>query len=171
MKLLSPAGDFESLKMAVYYGADEVYLGVKDFNARNIEGFNLESLKQAIDFAHIYGVKVHLTVNILFSDDELQSALNLIVDAYNLGVDAFIIQDIGLASLVHKFFPEIEMHASTQMGIHNLEGAKVAKEIGFKRVVLARETSLSEVKRIKDNLDIEIEYFAHGALCVCFSGN
>lgn len=171
MKLLSPAGDFESLKMAVYYGADEVYLGVKDFNARNIEGFNLESLKQAIDFAHIYGVKVHLTVNILFSDDELQSALNLIVDAYNLGVDAFIIQDIGLASLVHKFFPEIEMHASTQMGIHNLEGAKVAKEIGFKRVVLARETPLSEIKRIKDNLDIEIEYFAHGALCVCFSGN
>ena len=171
MKLLSPAGDFESLKMAVYYGADEVYLGVKDFNARNIEGFNLESLKQAIDFAHIYGVKVHLTVNILFSDDELQSALNLIVDAYNLGVDAFIIQDIGLASLVHKFFPEIEMHASTQMGIHNLEGTKVAKEIGFKRVVLARETPLSEIKRIKDNLDIEIEYFAHGALCVCFSGN
>lgn len=171
MKLLSPAGDFESLKMAVYYGADEVYLGVKDFNARNIEGFNLESLKQAIDFAHIYGVKVHLTVNILFSDDELQSALNLIVDAYNLGVDAFIIQDIGLASLVHKFFPEIEMHASTQMGIHNLEGAKVAKEIGFKRIVLARETPLSEIKRIKDNLDIEIEYFAHGALCVCFSGN
>lgn len=171
MKLLSPAGDFESLKMAIYYGADEVYLGVKDFNARNIEGFNLESLKQAIDFAHIYGVKVHLTVNILFSDDELQSALNLIVDAYNLGVDAFIIQDIGLASLVHKFFPEIEMHASTQMGIHNLEGAKVAKEIGFKRVVLARETPLSEIKRIKDNLDIEIEYFAHGALCVCFSGN
>ena len=171
MKLLSPAGDFESLKMAVYYGADEVYLGVKDFNARNIEGFNLESLKQAIDFAHIYGVKVHLTVNILFSDDELQSALNLIVDAYNLGVDAFIIQDIGLASLVNKFFPEIEMHASTQMGIHNLEGAKVAKEIGFKRVVLARETPLSEIKRIKDNLDIEIEYFAHGALCVCFSGN
>lgn len=171
MKLLSPAGDFESLKMAVYYGADEVYLGVKDFNARNIEGFNLESLKQAIDFAHIYGVKVHLTVNILFSDDELQSALNLIVDAYNLGVDAFIIQDIGLASLVHKFFPEIEMHASTQMGIHNLEDAKVAKEIGFKRVVLARETPLSEIKRIKDNLDIEIEYFAHGALCVCFSGN
>ena len=171
MKLLSPAGDFESLKMAVYYGADEVYLGVKDFNARNIEGFNLESLKQAIDFTHIYGVKVHLTVNILFSDDELQSALNLIVDAHNLGVDAFIIQDIGLASLVHKFFPEIEMHASTQMGIHNLEGAKVAKEIGFKRVVLARETPLSEIKRIKDNLDIEIEYFAHGALCVCFSGN
>lgn len=171
MKLLSPAGDFESLKMAVYYGADEVYLGVKDFNARNIEGFNLESLKQATDFAHIFGVKVHLTVNILFSDDELQSALNLVVEAYNLGVDAFIIQDIGLASLVHKFFPEIEMHASTQMGIHNLEGAKVAKEIGFKRVVLARETPLSEIKRIKDNLDIEIEYFAHGALCVCFSGN
>lgn len=171
MKLLSPAGDLESLKMAVYFGADEVYLGVKDFNARNIEGFSLESLKQATDFAHIYGIKVHLTVNILFSDDELQNALNLIVDAYNLGVDAFIIQDLGLASLVNKFYPEIEMHASTQMGIHNLEGAKIAKELGFKRIVLARETPLYEIKRIKDNLDIEIEYFAHGALCVCFSGN
>lgn len=171
MKLLSPAGDFESLKMAVFYGADEVYLGVKDFNARNIEGFNLDSLKQAIDFAHLHGVKVHLTVNILFSDDELQSALNLVVDAYNIGVDVFIIQDLGLASLIHKHYPQIEMHASTQMAIHNLEGAIFAKNLGFKRVVLSRETPLEEIKRIKQNCDIEIEYFAQGALCVCFSGN
>lgn len=171
MKLLSPAGDFESLKMAVFYGADEVYLGVKDFNARNIEGFNLDSLKQAIDFAHLHGVKVHLTVNILFSDDELQSALNLVVDAYNIGVDVFIIQDLGLASLIHKHYPQIEMHASTQMAIHNLEGTIFAKNLGFKRVVLSRETPLEEIKRIKQNCDIEIEYFAQGALCVCFSGN
>lgn len=171
MKLLSPAGDFESLKMAVFYGADEVYLGVKDFNARNIEGFNLDSLKQAVDFAHLHGVKVHLTVNILFSDDELQSALNLVVDAYNIGVDVFIIQDLGLASLIHKHYPQIEMHASTQMAIHNLEGAIFAKNLGFKRVVLSRETPLEEIKRIKQNCDIEIEYFAQGALCVCFSGN
>ena len=171
MKLLSPAGDFESLKMAVFYGADEVYLGVKDFNARNIEGFSLTSLREAVDFAHVYGVKVHLAVNILFSNSELQSALDLVVDAYNLGVDAFIIQDLGLASLISKNYPEICIHASTQMGFHNLEGVQFAKSVGFSRVVLARETPLDEIKRIKQNCDIEIEYFAQGALCVSFSGN
>lgn len=171
MKLLSPAGDFESLKMAVNYGADEVYLGVKDFNARNIEGFSLDTLRDAVDFAHIYGVKVHLAVNILFSNSELQSALDLVVDAYNLGVDAFIIQDLGLAHLIHTNYPEICMHASTQMGLHNLEGVQFAKKLGFSRVVLARETPLDEIKRIKQNCDIEIEYFAQGALCVSFSGN
>lgn len=171
MKLLSPAGDFESLKMAVFNGADEVYLGVKDFNARNIEGFNLETLKEATEFAHIHGVKVHLAVNILFNDFELQNALNLVVDANNIGVDAFIIQDLGLAKLIHENYPEVEMHASTQMGIHNLEGAKIASKIGFKRIVLSRETPLNEIKRIRENLDIEVEYFAQGALCVCFSGN
>lgn len=171
MKLLSPAGDFESLKMAVFYGADEVYLGVKDFNARNIEGFSLNSLREAVDFAHIYGVKVHLAVNILFSNSELQQALDLVVDAFNLGVDAFIIQDLGLASLISKNYPEICIHASTQMGLHNLEGVQFAKKLGFSRVVLSRETPLDEIKRIKQNCDIEIEYFAQGALCVSFSGN
>lgn len=171
MKLLSPAGDFESLKMAVFYGADEVYLGVKDFNARNIEGFSLTSLREAVDFAHVYGVKIHLAVNILFSNSELQSALDLVVDAYNLGVDAFIIQDLGLASLISKNYPEICIHASTQMGLHNLEGVQFAKKLGFSRVVLSRETPLDEIKRIKQNCDIEIEYFAQGALCVSFSGN
>lgn len=171
MKLLSPAGDFESLKMAVFYGADEVYLGVKDFNARNIEGFSLDTLRDAVDFAHLYGVKVHLAVNILFSNSELQSALDLVVDAYNLGVDAFIIQDLGLASLISKNYPEICIHASTQMGLHNLEGVQFAKKLGFSRVVLSRETPLDEIKRIKQNCDIEIEYFAQGALCVSFSGN
>lgn len=171
MKLLSPAGDFESLKMAVFYGADEVYLGVKDFNARNIEGFSLTSLREAVDFAHVYGVKVHLAVNILFSNSELQQALDLVVDAFNLGVDAFIIQDLGLAHLIHTNYPEICMHASTQMGLHNLEGVQFAKKLGFSRVVLARETPLEEIKRIKQNCEIEIEYFAQGALCVSFSGN
>lgn len=171
MKILSPAGDFESLKMAVFNGADEVYLGVKDFNARNIEGFNLQTLKQAVDFAHIYGVRVFLTVNILFSNEEIQSALDLVVEAYNLGVDAFIVQDIGLIDLISKHFPQIEIHASTQMGIHNLEGVKFVEQFGVKRVVLARETSLEEIKRIKQNSNVEIEYFVHGALCVSFSGN
>ncbi len=172
MKILSPAGNFESLKMAVYYGADEVYLGINNFNARNnIEGFTMESLEEAVDFAHVFGVKVNLAINILFGDDELQGALDTIVDSYNLGVDSFIIQDLGLASLVHENYPEIEIHASTQMGIHNLEGVRVIQKYGFKRVVLARETPLEEIKRIRENSDIEIEYFAQGALCVAFSGN
>lgn len=172
MKILSPAGNFECLKMAVYNGADEVYLGINEFNARNnIDGFNLENLKNAVDFAHIFGAKVLLAINILFNDDELQSALDIVVDAYNLGVDAFIIQDLGLAFLLHKHFPEIELHASTQMGIHNLEGVKEIESFGFKRVVLARETPLEEIKRIKENSDVEIEYFVQGALCVSFSGN
>lgn len=171
MKVLSPAGDMESLKVAVYNGADEVYLGVKDFNARNIETFNLESLKNAVDFAHIYGVRVFLAVNILFDDNEIQSALDLVVDAYNLGVDAFIIQDIGLINLIHTYYQEIEIHASTQMGIHNLEGVKFLEQFGVKRVVLSRETPLDEIKRIKENSNVEIEYFVQGALCVSFSGN
>lgn len=172
MKILSPAGNFDSLKTAVYNGADEVYLGINQFNARNnIDGFTMANLKEAVDFAHLHNVKVLLAINILFSDGELQSALDTVVDAYNLGVDAFIVQDLGLISLIYKNYPEIEIHASTQMGIHNLEGVKELVKYGVKRVVLARETPLDEVRRIKDNIDIEIEYFCHGALCVSFSGN
>lgn len=172
MKILSPVGNFESLKMAVYYGADEVYLGVKDFNARNnIEGFSVEDLDEVVFFAHINNVKINLAVNILFRDDELSRAVELVVKAYNKGVDSFIVQDLGLAYLLHKFYPEIEIHASTQMGLHNLEGVKQAEKLGFKRVVLARETPLDEIKRIRENTKVEIEYFAQGALCVCFSGN
>ncbi len=172
MKILSPAGNFESLRVAVFAGADEVYLGVNNFNARNnIDGFTMDNLKEAVDFCHIHGVKVLLAINILFSDGEMQSVLDAVIDAYNMGVDAFIIQDLGLISLLYKNYPQIEIHASTQMGLHNLEGVKEVAKYGVKRVVLARETPLSEIKRIKDNLDIEIEYFAHGALCVSFSGN
>ncbi len=172
MKLLAPAGDFESLKTAIYNGADEVYLGVKEFNARNnIQGFSMENLGEAVNLAHIYGVRVFLAVNILFNDLELQTALNVVIDAYNLGVDAFIVQDLGLAKLLSENYPNIELHASTQMGIHNLEGVKEIEKFNFKRVVLARETPISEIKRIRDNSKIEIEYFVHGALCVSFSGN
>lgn len=172
MKVLSPAGNYQCLKMAVINGADEVYLGTNGFNARNnIEGFSLEELKSAVNFAHIYGVKVHLAVNILFNAEELQQALDLIVNAYNIGVDAFIIQDLGLAYLVHAFYPQIEMHASTQMGIHNCECAKYLANFNFRRLVLSRETPLDEIARIKQQTGLEIEYFVQGALCVCFSGN
>ena len=172
MKLLSPVGNFESLKLALSYGADEVYLGINDFNARNnISGFTIDDIDEVVFLAHINNVKVNLAVNILFKDDELEQAVNLIVKAYNKGVDCFIIQDLGLAYILHANYPEIEIHASTQMGIHNLDGAKVIERLGFKRVVLARETPLDEIKSIKENTSLEIEYFVHGALCVSFSGN
>jgi len=172
MKILSPAGNFESLKMAVYNGADEVYLGISDFNARNnIEGFSIDTLALAVNFAHIYNVKVHLAINILFNNDELIRAIEIVGKAINIGVDAFIVQDLGLISLINKLYPMADVHLSTQMGIHNLEGILALKKYKFSRVVLARETPLNEIKRIKENTDIEIEYFAQGALCVSFSGN
>ena len=172
MKLLAPAGNMESLKMAIFNGADEVYLGINSFNARNnVESFTIDTLKQAVDFAHLFGVRVFLAINILFTDQELQSALDTVVKAYNMGVDAFIMQDLGLIELVSQNYPEIEIHASTQMGIHNLEGVNSLKKYNIKRVVLARETPLEEIKRIRKNSDIEIEYFVQGALCVSFSGN
>ena len=172
MKLLSPAGNFESLKAAVLNGADEVYLGINSFNARNnIDCFTLENLKEAVDFAHVYNVKVFLAINILFKDEELNSALETIVSANNMGVDAFIVQDLGIALAVKQNYPSIILHASTQMAIHNVDGAKWAEKFGFSRVVLSRETSLDEIKKIHDQTNLEIEYFVQGALCVCFSGN
>lgn len=171
MKILSPVGDFESLKMAVFNGADEIYLGITDFNARSTNGFNMTQLQDVVNFSHLYGVKVLLAVNILFTDSELQHATDLIVDAYNMGVDAFIVQDFGLITILHNNYPQIELHASTQMGIHNLAGVKFLEKYGIKRVVLARETPLDEIKNIKEHSNVEIEYFAHGALCISFSGN
>lgn len=172
MKLLSPAGNFDCLKTAVFNGADEVYLGINNFNARNnIEGFTTESLKDAVDFCHIYNVKINLAINILISNQEMQEALDVVALAYNYGVDYFIVQDLGFASLIKKYFPLAKLHASTQMGIHNLEGVKFIENFGFSRVVLSRETPLEEIKRIRKNSKIEIEYFVHGALCVAFSGN
>ncbi|MCL1901833.1 MAG: U32 family peptidase, partial [Firmicutes bacterium] len=130
MRLLSPAGDFECLKQAIYNGADEVYLGVNNFNARNnIAGFTLNSLPEAVNFAHVYGVKVLLAVNILFPDEELQAALDVVCDAHNTGVDAIIVQDIGLAALIKKHYPSVELHASTQMAVHNLEGVSALERI------------------------------------------
>ncbi len=172
MKLLSPAGNQESLRVAVYNGADEVYLGINQFNARNnVDCFELADLEDAVVFSHAHGVKVLLAINVLFDDSEINKAINVIVSAYNLGVDAFIVQDVGLAKIISDNYPEIELHASTQMAVHNLEGVLELEKLNFKRVVLARETPLSEVKRIKENSKIEIEYFVHGALCVSFSGN
>lgn len=171
-ELLAPAGNLTNLKIAVLNGADAVYLGIDEFNARaNEENFTLQSLKEGVEYAHLFGVKVYLALNILLQDSEINSALERAEKALEIGVDAFILQDIGLAMLIKKKFPNAVLHASTQMGCSNLEGAKFLKSLGFSRIVLARETGLEDIKLIKQNLDIEIEYFVHGAICVSYSGN
>ncbi len=170
-ELLAPVGDFECLKSAVQNGADSIYLGANSFNARNrASNFDLENLKKAIIYAKLRNVKVHLTLNILIKNNEFKDAVDLALDAYNLGVDAIIIQDLGLAKYLIKNYPNIPIHASTQLTVHNLEGVKQLEKLGFSRVVLARELSISEIKNICQNSNIEIETFIHGALCISYSG-
>lgn len=172
VEILAPVGNMESLKSAINNNADAIYLGAKSFNARGgVENFSFESLKEAVEYAHLFGVKVYLTLNILIKDEEMKEALNVVEKALEMCVDAFIVQDVGLAYLIKNTFPNAVIHASTQMGVNNLEGAKFLSEAGFTRIVLARETPLEEVRRIHENLDVELEYFVQGALCVSFSGN
>ena len=172
VEILAPVGNLESLKSAINNGADAVYLGAKSFNARGgVENFSFESLKEAVEYAHLFNVKVYLTLNTLIKDEEMKEALNIVENALVNCVDAFIVQDIGLAYLIKNTFPNAVIHASTQMGVNNFEGAKFLSEMGFTRIVLARETPLEEVRRIHENLDVELEYFVQGALCVSFSGN
>lgn len=171
IELLSPVGDFECLMAAVQNGADAVYLGVETFNARySATNFNIEDLEKAINYAHIRDVKVHLVLNTLIKNDEFEEAINIANKAYELGVDAIIVQDLGLASILIKNFPNLPIHASTQLTIHNLEGVLEAEKLGFKRVVLSRELSASEIEYICKNSNIEIECFIHGALCISYSG-
>ena len=172
VEILAPAGNYESFMAALNSGADAIYLGLDNFNARgNIENFNLDNLANLTKKAHLFCVKVYLTLNTLVFDNEIEQILNIVRKCLEIKVDAFIVQDIGLSYLLLNKFKGIELHASTQMGVHNLEGAKLLEELGFKRVVLARETSLDEIKRIKQGCNLEIEYFVQGALCVGFSGN
>lgn len=171
IEILAPAGGIESLEAAVRSGADAVYLGAKDFSARaSALNFSEEELCAAIDYCHIRGVKAYLTVNTLMFDSELQRALDLISSAYAMGIDAVIVQDIGLASLLRKHLPDLRLHGSTQMSIHTPSGAKALWEMGFARVVLSRELSLSEIKEIRESCPIELEVFVHGALCMSVSG-
>ncbi len=171
IEILAPAGSFESLVAAVRSGADAVYLGAKDFSARaSAQNFSLEELREAIAYCHIRDVKVYLTVNTLMFDTELESAVELIRNAYNFGIDAVIVQDIGLASLIHRHLPNLRLHGSTQMSVHTPSGAKALYEMGFSRVVLSRELSLSEIKEIAQACPIELEVFVHGALCMSVSG-
>jgi putative protease len=161
----------ESLYAAVQNGADAVYLGGSRFSARAYAfNFDDEKIIEAVDYCHLYGVKVYVTVNTLVKDSEIKDILEYVKFLYTIGVDALIIQDTGLAYLIRKNFPDFEIHGSTQMTIHNGEGAQYFKDLGFHRIVLSRELSLKEIEFISKDLNIETEIFIHGALCVCYSG-
>ena len=170
-ELLAPAGSFESLKAAVQNGADAIYLGGEEFSARaSAKNFSREELAEAVFYAHLRGVKIFVTVNTVLNERELESSIDYISYLYKIGVDAVIVQDLGLAYEIRKKFPDLDLHASTQMTVNNLEGAKLLESYGFTRIVLARETILSEIKLISENTSLEIESFGHGALCVSVSG-
>ncbi|GAB6172439.1 DUF3656 domain-containing protein [Paradesulfitobacterium aromaticivorans] len=171
MELLAPAGSFEAFKAAVENGADAVYLGGQSFNARaSAANFDLDSLREAVRYAHEREVKVYVTVNILIADREFPEFIDYLFSLYELGVDAVILQDPGVAAFMQKVLPEQEKHASTQMTVNTSWGVKHLEGLGFKRVVLARETSAAEMKEIADNTPLEIEVFVHGALCISYSG-
>lgn len=171
VELLSPAGDFECVKAAVQNGADAIYVGASSFSARaSADNFSLDELKEVINYAHIRNVKVHLALNTLIKNDEFSDAISIAEKAYEYGIDAIIAQDLGLASTLISAFPKLPIHASTQMTIHNIRGVKALERMGIKRVVLARELSISEIEYICRNSDVEIETFVHGALCISYSG-
>ena len=171
IELLVPVGNFDCLKAAVQNGADAVYLGASVFSARSsATNFSLSELEEAIDYAHLRNVQVHLALNTLIKNDEFEAAVSLAKSAYEFGIDAIIVQDLGLACYLIKNFPNLPVHASTQMTCHNLVGAKYLEKLGFKRIVLSRELSLSEIDYIKSNVSCEIEVFGHGALCISYSG-
>ena len=168
-ELLSPAGNMESLKAAINNGADAVYLGGKSFGARAYaDNFSDEELKEAVRYAHLYGVKLYVAVNTIIYNNEVNDFVKYIELLYRIGVDALIMQDIGMISLVRKKFPNMEIHASTQCHNHNNEGIKLLKDLGVTRIVLDREMSLEEIENI--DIDVEKEVFIHGALCNSYSG-
>jgi len=171
-ELLAPAGDGQSFNAALGCGADAIYLGLADFNARKkAENFDGDSLNELIRRAHFYGVKIYVTVNTLVKDEEFPRFIETAGKAVKAGADAFIVQDLGAAACLKAAFKGITLHASTQLGVHNLEGARMLEKAGFSRVVLSRETKIEDIKRIRQGTSLEIEYFVQGALCVAFSGN
>ena len=173
LELLSPAGDMERLKMAVLYGADSVYLAGTDFGMRSFAGnFTPEELPQAVAFAHSHGVKVHVTVNTMPRNDEVVSLPAYLEQLQDANVDALILADLGAFTLAGKYAPKCQRHISTQQSIANYECARAWYDLGAKRVVLARELSLDEIRTIREKTpqDLEIETFGHGAMCVSYSG-
>lgn len=171
IELLAPAGNMEALKAAVMAGCDAVYLGGNNFGARTFsKNFNDVEIVEAIKYCHLYGVKVYVTVNTLIYENEVDDFINYIEFLHKNNVDAVIMQDFGMFDLVRKTFPNLEIHASTQMHIHNLDGVQLMEKLGMHRVVLARETSIDEIRYIKENSNVELEVFVHGALCISYSG-
>ena len=171
LELLAPAGSMEALRAAVQNGANAVYLGCGQFNARqSAKNFTPETLAEAVKYCHVRGVAVHLTLNTLVSDKETNDVITLIRQAAQCGVDAFIVQDLGVVRLCREIAPSVPVHGSTQMTIHSLPGVRMCAAWGFTRVVLSRELSREEIRYICANSPIEIEVFGHGALCMGYSG-
>lgn len=172
MELLAPAGSREALAAAVQNGADAVYFGGSILNARRFaDNFAGDGLVSALDYCHERGVRAYVTLNTLVFDRELDSALDFAGELYRYGADAVLVQDIGLAALLKSAYPKLNLHASTQMGVHDLGGLKYCKSMGFDRAVLAREVAIDDIKLMHENSDIELEAFGHGALCMSFSGS
>ncbi len=171
LEILAPAGNFDSLVAAVRCGANAVYLGAKTLNARrNAGNFDEEELARAVEYCHVRGVKVYQTLNILMFEEETDQVVQAIETAARLGIDAILVQDLGVAAIARQCAPDLPLHASTQMAIHNLSGALEAKEMGFRRVVLAREMTRKEIAQIAAKTGLEVEVFVHGALCMSVSG-
>ncbi|MBL7575572.1 putative protease [Peptoniphilus asaccharolyticus DSM 20463] len=171
VELLAPAGGMESLISAVKAGADAIYLGTDKFSARaKAFNFDREQVKLAVEYAHLRGVKIYVTANILLLDNEIEDAFRLVEYLNEIGVDGIIVQDLGFGTTVAQSDLPIEVHASTQMAINNLYGAKTIEDFGFERVVLARETGLEDMKLVDEFTNLDVEGFIHGALCVSFSG-
>ena len=171
-ELLLPAGKFESLKAAVANGADAVYLAGSRYGARAGAGnFSDDEMKQAVKLCHSRGIRLYVTMNTLVGDNEFSQALDYVKFLYDLGVDALIVQDLGLAGAVKALLPAFTLHGSTQMTIHNVDTARWAYEFGFRRVILAREMTLREIKAIREAVPkLELEVFCHGAICISYSG-
>ena len=170
-ELLAPAGNFDSLVAAIQAGCDAVYLSGKLYGARSFaNNFSNEELIEAIKYAHSYGVKIYVTINTLIYEPEIKNFIEYVGFLYKNDVDAVIIQDIGMFDLIRKIYPDLEIHISTQMHIHNLDGVKLVEKLGASRVVLARETPIELIDKIRKKSNIELEIFIHGALCISYSG-
>lgn len=171
LELLAPAGSMESITAAVQNGADAVYFGYGDFNARrNAKNFSEEEAAAAVSYCHLRGCKVHLTLNTLLTDRELPGAAEVAAHASRIGVDAVIVQDLGVLRMLRQTVPDLPLHGSTQMTVHSLDGVKQCADLGISRVVLSRELNRDQIAYICQNSPIEIEVFGHGALCMCYSG-
>lgn len=172
MKIVAPAGNIDRFYAAIKAGADEIYLGLKGFGARrNAENFTKEEIKLALDYAHLRGSRIFLTLNTVMSNREIEILYPTLKELYNHGLDAIIVQDIGYAKYLHENFPNIEIHGSTQLSVANHYEINYLKSLGFKRIVLPREMSFEEIKSIRENTDMELEIFVSGALCISYSGN